>query len=411
MTDLAPNEPESSRKLFLGGLNHSTTEDGLRNHFEKYGKLVDVIVMRFPGTKRSRGFGFITYSTASEADTVFEKQPHTIDNATIEAKRATPQKEMNKTNALNEPVSSCKLSLGGLDYSTTEDGLRNHFEKYGKLVDVVVKRFLGTKQSRGFGFITYSTAAEADAAFAGRPHTIDTATIETKWARPRKQTNKARGGGSKETHIKLSTTSTTDVTNISEIKIDKPMEINAKTVATTVKVTPAGNLGGCMDFDTALREVLKSAYIENGVALGLSQTIKALDNDQILFQPLFCILAENCDNAVYKNLIQALCHKRQIPILIAPDWMQLGKYAGLCKLDAKGKMRVVKCSSIVVCDWGKEGPAHDFIREHFKQQFDSSIRNICRPASAQWSLSCRGGPMGVFGPAGVEWLSGVRPGL
>ena len=45
------------RKLFLGGLDYSTTEDGLRNHFDKYGKLVDVVVMRFPDTKRSRGFG------------------------------------------------------------------------------------------------------------------------------------------------------------------------------------------------------------------------------------------------------------------------------------------------------------------------------------------------------------------
>jgi heterogeneous nuclear ribonucleoprotein A1/A3 len=50
-------EPESARKLFLGGLNYSTTEDGLKDHFDKYGTLVDVVVMRFPDTKRSRGFG------------------------------------------------------------------------------------------------------------------------------------------------------------------------------------------------------------------------------------------------------------------------------------------------------------------------------------------------------------------
>ena len=53
----APSEPESARKLFLGGLDYATTEDGLRGHFDKYGKLVDVVVMRFPDTKRSRGFG------------------------------------------------------------------------------------------------------------------------------------------------------------------------------------------------------------------------------------------------------------------------------------------------------------------------------------------------------------------
>lgn len=57
MSDSGMTEPESARKLFLGGLDYATTEDGLRGHFDKYGKLVDVVVMRFPDTKRSRGFG------------------------------------------------------------------------------------------------------------------------------------------------------------------------------------------------------------------------------------------------------------------------------------------------------------------------------------------------------------------
>ena len=144
MTDLAPKKPEGSHKLFLGGLNHSTSEDGLRNYFEKYGKLVDVAVMRFPKTNRSRGFGFITYSTASEADAALEEQPHTIDNFTFETKWAKPEKERKMTDsASDEPKSPCKLFLGSLDTSTTEDGLRNHFDKYGKLIDVVVIRFPG----------------------------------------------------------------------------------------------------------------------------------------------------------------------------------------------------------------------------------------------------------------------------
>merc|ERR1712039_1051624 len=64
-----------------------------------------------------------------------------------------------------------------------------------------------------------------------------------------------------------------------------------------------------------------------------------------------------------------LCQEHQIPLLTVPDNMQLGKYAGLCKLDAEGNERkVVRCSSVVVRDWGKEGPALDFLKEHIKQQ-------------------------------------------
>ena len=89
----------------------------------------------------------------------------------------------------------------------------------------------------------------------------------------------------------------------------------------------------------------------------------------LIFQALLCILAENCDEAAYKKLVQALCQEHQIPLLTVPDNMQLGKYAGLCKLDAEGNERkVVRCSSVVVRDWGKEGPALDFLKDHIKQQ-------------------------------------------
>merc|ERR1739849_25298 len=84
---------------------------------------------------------------------------------------------------------------------------------------------------------------------------------------------------------------------------------------------------------------------------------------------LLCILAENCDEAAYKKLVQALCQEHQIPLLTVPDNMQLGKYAGLCKLDAEGNERkVVRCSSVAIRDWGKESPAHDVVTEYIKSQ-------------------------------------------
>ena len=152
---------------------------------------------------------------------------------------------------------------------------------------------------------------------------------------------------------------------MSDVEGDETMEVVVEAVAAPVGVAPTDDLGGQMDFETAVREVLKSALIHDGLSRGLHETAKALDKRQALL----CILAENCDEAAYKKLVQALCQEHQIPLLTVPDNMQLGKYAGLCKLDAEGNERkVVRCSSVVVRDWGKEGPALDFLKDHIKQQ-------------------------------------------
>ena len=111
--------------------------------------------------------------------------------------------------------------------------------------------------------------------------------------------------------------------------------------------------------------MLKAALIHDGLARGLHESAKALDKRQALL----CVLADNCDEPMYKKLVQALCQEHQIPIIKVDSNQKLGEWAGLCKLDAEGKARkVVRCSSVVVRDWGKESPAHDVIKDYIKSQ-------------------------------------------
>lgn len=76
----------------------------------------------------------------------------------------------------------CKLFVGGLNVQTTDASLRQHFEQYGTITDCVVVQNQSLQRSRCFGFVTYSTTEEADAAMAARPHVVDGNNVDLKRA-------------------------------------------------------------------------------------------------------------------------------------------------------------------------------------------------------------------------------------
>lgn len=81
-------EPEQLRKLFIGGLDYKTSETTLKQHFERFGDVIDCVVMREPQSKRSRGFGFVIYKHSSMVDRAQEARPHKVDGREVQSKRA-----------------------------------------------------------------------------------------------------------------------------------------------------------------------------------------------------------------------------------------------------------------------------------------------------------------------------------
>lgn len=66
-----------------------------------------------------------------------------------------------------------------------------------------------------------------------------------------------------------------------------------------------------MDINEALQQVLKASICVDGLARGLREAAKALDKRQAHL----CILASNCDEALYVKLVEALCQEHNIPLL------------------------------------------------------------------------------------------------
>jgi len=56
-----------SKKLYVGNLSWSTTDEGLRHAFERFGEVTDARVITDRETGRSRGFGFVTFNQNEHA--------------------------------------------------------------------------------------------------------------------------------------------------------------------------------------------------------------------------------------------------------------------------------------------------------------------------------------------------------
>eukprot|EP00047_Mylnosiga_fluctuans_P017553 m.62505 g.62505 ORF g.62505 m.62505 type:complete len:265 (+) comp7138_c0_seq2:124-918(+) len=62
----------SKTKIFIGGLSYSTTSKGLSDHFSKFGPLYEAIVICERTTGKSKGYGFVTFHAAEDAQRALE---------------------------------------------------------------------------------------------------------------------------------------------------------------------------------------------------------------------------------------------------------------------------------------------------------------------------------------------------
>lgn len=194
-----PREPEQLRKLFIGGLSFETTDDSLRAHFEQWGTLTDCVVMKDPNTKRSRGFGFVTYSNVTEVDDAMEARPHKVDGRLVEPKRAVSREDSNKPFA---HATVKKIFVGGIKDDTEEDHLRDYFTDFGKIdaIEIMVDHKTGNK--RGFAFVTFDDHDAVDRIVIQKYHTVNGHNCEVRKALSKQEMQntgmnmRGRGGGS-----------------------------------------------------------------------------------------------------------------------------------------------------------------------------------------------------------------------
>ena len=99
-----------STKLYVGNLSFDTTEMDLQDHFAQVGTVTEAALMQDKFTGKSRGFAFVTMSSADEAQKAISQfHGQTFQNRALTVNEARPREDR----APGGPGGGPRRSFGG----------------------------------------------------------------------------------------------------------------------------------------------------------------------------------------------------------------------------------------------------------------------------------------------------------
>ncbi|KAJ8530655.1 hypothetical protein K7X08_023536 [Anisodus acutangulus] len=143
-----------TKKIFVGGLPPTLTEDGFRQYFESFGNVTDVVIMYDQQTNRPRGFGFISFDSEDAVDRVLQKTFHDLNGKQVEVKKALPKDANPGAGGRSMNSGGGSGGMGGGSYQGY-GASGNNPSSYDSRMDS--NRYMQSQNAGGMGYGGYGT--------------------------------------------------------------------------------------------------------------------------------------------------------------------------------------------------------------------------------------------------------------
>ncbi|XP_051143816.1 30S ribosomal protein 2, chloroplastic [Andrographis paniculata] len=173
-TSVATADPSSvsARRLYVGNIPRTVKNEELHKIVEEHGAVEKAEVMYDKYSGRSRRFAFVTMKTVEDANTAAEKLNGTEIGGRQVKVNITEKPLATTDTALLQSEESAfidspyKVYVGNLAKTVTTDTLKSFFSEKGKVLSAKVSRVPGTSKSSGYGFVTFSSEDDVEAAIS-----------------------------------------------------------------------------------------------------------------------------------------------------------------------------------------------------------------------------------------------------
>ncbi|PWN22796.1 RNA-binding domain-containing protein, partial [Microstroma glucosiphilum] len=166
-------DADATCNIFVGRLSWNVDDEWLQSEFQEFGEITRAKVMTDRDTGKSKGFGYVEFTTPEAAKAALSAKDREVDGRPINVDLSQPRQPRDVNDARAKKFNDKRsdpspiLWAGGLAFSLTEDDLWEAFGAYGEVSRVTLPKDFETGRPKGFAYIEYSAQDSADKAIEG----------------------------------------------------------------------------------------------------------------------------------------------------------------------------------------------------------------------------------------------------